>query len=148
MWFGSAGDLSDFLYVQLTTPKATIVANRKIVRGRHLIAGEIADWRYGQEPMAAALRRQGYSADVLSDFFLNLLLSYSPEKILLSRENVPQSVNIDLAEINRKLASRLQKSGGPGVPLTEVAMGRMDREDGARAAAALVFDDFFNTFTL
>lgn len=148
MWFGCARSLSDFLYLQVINPKATIVSGRAVVRGSRFFAGEVAGMRYGNESIAAALKRSGYSADVAADFFLNLLLCYSPEKIILSLENLPQGAPLEMDAVRKKLDERINEIKLAGLEATPVETGTLGREDGAMAAAALLFDDYFNTFTL
>jgi hypothetical protein len=109
-----------------------------------MFAGQIGDWRYGGEPVRFAWQKSGYSADVLSDLVYNILVSYSPQKIILSKENIPRGLDIDTERINRGIRERLLQFQVTGIPGCRVETGSFDEKDRARAAAALVFDHFFH----
>jgi len=145
LWFGCARQLSDFIYLQLENLKATVLGNKTIFRGHGMYAGQVGSWRYGTEEMRPALIKGGFSTELLTDFCTNLLLSYAPEKIILSRENLPKSASIDLNGLNERLAARFKEIDLNGFSDKIVEMGEFDQKDRALAAAALVFDNYFQS---
>jgi hypothetical protein len=148
VWFGCARELDDFVYLQLENLKATVLNNKTIFRGHGMYAGQVGGWRYGKDDMRINLINSGYSMDMLTDFCTNILLSYAPDRIILSRENLPKTVTLDVEDLNKRLAARFKEINLNGFSGNIVEMGGFDRERRALAAAALVFDDYFHSYIL
>jgi predicted NBD/HSP70 family sugar kinase len=148
MWFGCAKDVDDFIYLQLCNPKATIVTDRAIVRGSRFFAGEVAGMRYGGESISGALKRTRYSPEVVADFLANLVLCYSPEKIILSLENLPEGAPLAWDEIRKKLKEKLGGIELAGLETPPIEKGMLGGPESSVAAAALLFDRYINSFTL
>ncbi|MBL8025146.1 MAG: ROK family transcriptional regulator [Fibrobacteres bacterium] len=143
--FGSAKNLDDFVLLQLANLKAAIVSNKTIFRGFGGYAGQVGGWRYGDQILRLALLNGGYTTELLTDFCTNILIGYAPEKIILSRENIPEKISVDIPEINRRLKERFSEYGFSEYIKEPVAISTLGKEERASGAAALVFDSYFNS---
>lgn len=145
LMFGSARNLDDFVLLQLSNLKAAIVSNKTIFRGFGGYAGQVGGWRYGNQILRLALINGGYTTELLTDFCTNVMIGYAPEKIILSKENIPEKVNINIQEINNRLKERFDDYGFGDYVNEPVTMSILGKEERASGAAALVFDNYFNS---
>ena len=134
MWFGIAAGLKDFLYLQLRNPKVTAVIGGKIYRGHRMMAGEISGSHTGSGTIAGLIGRGAavFKEPAFTSWIEDLNRYYDPEKIVLSAENIVPGLTENLSALNKGI-------GG------NILLGALGPEDGPRAAAALVFEDHFQS---
>jgi hypothetical protein len=145
LMFGNAKNLDDFVLLQLSNLKAAVVSNKTIFRGFGGYAGQVGGWRYGDKSLRIALLDGAYSTELLTDFCTNIMIGYAPERIILSKENIPEGITVDLTEINRRLKIVFDDSGFGDYVNEPVIMSLLGKEERASGAAALVFDSYFNS---
>ncbi|MBL8025232.1 MAG: ROK family protein, partial [Fibrobacteres bacterium] len=144
MWFGSALNMGNFLYVQLFPAKITFVAGGKIYRGFRGFAGEVGSSNAVQKMVDFTNSKEGIIVEkIFKEWISDLALSFDPQKIVISPEN-GGGAGVDVLEninkyLRKQYASRSVSVGTDDV----VAGGKIGKNERTLSAAALAFQSYF-----